>query len=200
MPPGQKGMSKKGGGKDSSRPPRSRNSTPSVGGPSAFVAQEETALLQTRLVTLPGYKYEDMVDVNSSAIPDSKTLESLMEKLRQIAESVEAKNQIVDKGMRKLATFRRDCAEEAAQELREAELKEQKKKENEDRMKKAGKKRDAGGQIKAKEERPLTHGAHGVAAQDGTSIGKSKFVPLRHTSQESRFSCVCHAAWLVLQV
>lgn len=174
MPPSNKGMKKKAERKDSSRPPRSRNTTPSAGGPAAPSTPYETALLGARIKPLTGHNFEELTDANNASIPDSKSLRDVAEQLRSLSSSVEANALELDAGMRKLANVRKEKAREMEEEKRTEDMREAIKirDEQEKARKAASKKKET---VKPKEDRPLAHGAHGVAAQDGSSMGKVRF-------------------------
>lgn len=172
MPPpqSQKGTGKKGRIGQS----RSRNTTPSLVGKDPPAQETESG--DTAYLELPIQSFrtsEDVVENYSSAIPNSKELELLLERLKRLVDVVETRSTVCDKGMRMVAQARKDRLEEIDTERRDEERKERIKREvadEEERGKnkatKLKKKKDA-----AKEERPLTHGAHGVAPQDGSTLG-----------------------------
>jgi hypothetical protein len=79
--------------------------------------------------------------------------------------------------MRMLAQARKDRVEEIENERRDEERKERLKRDAADeeergrnKANKVKKRKDAS---RAREERPLTHGAHGLAPQDGSNLGES---------------------------
>jgi transcriptional adapter 3 len=166
----QKGTGKKG--RDNIRQSRSRNSTPSL------VTTQESG--NTAYLSLPIQSFracDDIVDhYGSSAIPSSKDLEALLERLQKLAEVVENRGLICDKGMRKLAQERKESLEEIEIQKRDNEQRERVKKDAADEEERG---RNKANKIKkrkdlstAREERPLTHGAHGLAPQDGTGLGE----------------------------
>lgn len=187
-------MKKKSDRKDTSRPPRSRNTTPSAGAP-ATSTPRETALLNARIKPLVGHNFEELTDGASPAIPDSKSLRDVAEQLRNLSEAVEANALELDSGMRKLAALRK----EKARETEEEKLAEDKKLRDDaaDKLKRGVKRKEMAGS----KDRPLTHGAHGVAAQDG-STGKLTFISsfittgLHVTWPRCLIDFECLAAWL----
>jgi transcriptional adapter 3 len=181
----QKGTGKKG--RDTIRQSRSRNSTPSL-----VVTQESG---HTAYLSLPIQSFRTCDDIvehyGGSAIPSSKDLEALLERLQKLAEVVENRGLICDKGMRKLAQERKDSLEEIEMQKRDLEQRERVKKDAADEEERG---RNKANKIKkrkdlstAREERPLTHGAHGLAPQDGTGLGEKTLtvVPAHHNTIKS---------------
>ena len=171
-PPSQKGTGKKSRIGQS----RSRNTTPSLIGKDP--PAPETALGETAYLELPIQSFrtsEDVVEHYSSAIPNSKDLELLLERLKRLVDVVETRSTVCDKGMRMVAQARKDRLEEIESERRDEEHKERIKREAADEEERG---RNKANKIKkkkdlAKEDMPLTHGAHGLAPQDGSNLGKS---------------------------
>jgi len=173
--PSQKGTGKKGRG-DLAKS-RSRNTTPSLAGTSSSIA--EIDLGNTPLLNLPVAHLrtsDDILENYGSSIPSAKELESLMDRLRKLVETVETRATICDRGMRMVADLRKDRLEEIEVERRDQERKDRVKREAADeeergrnKANKIKKKKD----LKEEKERPLTHGAHGLAPQDGSNLGKS---------------------------
>jgi transcriptional adapter 3 len=169
-PPSQKGTGKKG----RIGQPRSRNTTPSL--VSKDPPAPETDLGETAYLELPIQSFrtsDDGVDHYSLSIPNSKELELLLDRLKRLVDIVETRSTVCDKGMRMVAQIRKDRLDEIDNERRDEERRERIKRELADeeergrnKANKIKKKRDA-----AKEERPLTHGAHGLAPQDGSNLG-----------------------------
>jgi transcriptional adapter 3 len=181
----QKGTGKKG--RDTIRQSRSRNSTPSL-----VVTQESGNTAYLSLPILSFRTCDDIVEqYGGSAIPSSKDLEALLERLQKLAEVVENRGLICDKGMRKLAQERKDSLEEIEMQKRDLEQRERVKKDAADEEERG---RNKANKIKkrkdlstAREERPLTHGAHGLAPQDGTGLGEKTLtmVPAHHDTIKS---------------
>ena len=115
-------------------------------------------------------------------IPDPTHLQTMAEDLKALSRLAEIRSQALDEGMRELVLRRKERAEEERREAEEAarEL------EEKERLRKAAEEEEdirarKGATLKKKndrnskaEERPLTHGAHGVARQDGLVDSPSK--------------------------
>ena len=167
----QKGTAKKG---RDIRQSRSRNTTPNLTG--SVVPPSESG--ETSYLGLPIQSFrtsDDIVESYGSPIPTSKELETLLERLRQLVAVVETRGTVCDRGMRMAAQARKDRLEEIENQRRDEEQNERLKKEAADeeergrnKANKIKKKKDVN---TAREERPLTHGAHGVAPQDGSQLG-----------------------------
>lgn len=177
MPPaGGKG---KGKGRDARRS-RSRNTTPSsVVSAGASIGSVNTAYLDipvTSLMVPTNISYDDILERHGGGggIPDPKHLETLAADLKTLSMLAETRGKACWKGMTELAVRRKERLEndrERERAKREAEEKEKMRKEAEEADDRIGKK---GSKLKkskdraaVREERPLTHGAHGVARQDG---------------------------------
>lgn len=175
MPPGQKGTGKKG---RDVRQSRSRNTTPSLVGARTSLPPTESG--ETSYLELPIQSFrasDDVVENYGASIPSSKELEGLLERLQKLVDVVEARGSVCDRGMRMLAQARKDRVEEIENERRDEERKERLKRDAADeeergrnKANKVKKRKDAS---RAREERPLTHGGHGVAPQDGSNLGES---------------------------
>jgi len=85
-----------------------------------------------------------------------------------------------------LAAERKNRLEEAEAERRDEEQKERLRREaeEEERGRKANKQKKRKDTSRAREERPLAHGSHGLAPQDGSNLGR---LPL--TVSRSPFAC-----------
>ncbi|MCJ1405791.1 Transcriptional regulator [Xylographa trunciseda] len=178
MPPlGGKGKKGKEG-----RQSRSRNTTPSsVASASASVVSAHTAYLDIAIshFNIPSnVLYDDILERHggSGGIPDPQYLETLANELKALSQLAEARQNACDGGMRKLSDRRKERIEEEReldQANREAEeranLKRAAEEEELDRGRKGGKLKRRKERSTVREERPLTHGAHGVARQDGLS-------------------------------
>ncbi|KAI9743510.1 MAG: Transcriptional regulator [Claussenomyces sp. TS43310] len=178
MPPqaGQKGTKKKGG--RDARTSRSRNTTPiSISGQGipASSNSEESAYTEMRMKPYVGAAYDEIIEQQpGSSIPDSKALDALLDRLNRLLDAVESRNKVGDRGMRQLAALRKERLEEIEVERRDEERRERiRRDDEEERSKKAvSKKKKESGKVKEerlKDDRPLTHGAHGLAPQDGTA-------------------------------
>ena len=168
MPLGQKGTGKKG---RDVRQSRSRNTTPSLGGARNSLPPNESG--ETSYLELPIQQFrtsDDVFENYGASIPSSKELEVLLERLQKLVEVVDVRGQVCDRGMRLLAQARKDRVEEIENERRDEERRERSKRDAADEEERD---RNRANKKKRKEERPLTHGAHGLAAQDGTNLGES---------------------------
>ena len=190
MPPlGNKGKSKSRDNRQS----RSRNTTPSsvVSAPTSVIVGS-TAYLEIPIGSLmvpTNILYDDILERNggNGGIPDPKNLESLASDLRTLSQLAAERERVCNGGMRELSSRRKLRIEEERvieQANREAEEKASLKRAAEDdeldrsAKTKTKRRRDGG---KPKEERPLAHGAHGLARQDGlesfTPKGTVKSIP-----------------------
>lgn len=181
MPPlGGKGKSK---GRDGRQSP-SRNTTPSS---IASLSLSAVGLASTAYLDIPvaslmiptNISYDDILEQHAGGggIPDPKHLETMANDLNNLSLLADIRGQACDGAMRELAKRRKERIEgDRMRELliREAEEKESLKRAAEDEDDASGRK---GGRLKKrkdriniKEERPLTHGAHGLARQDGMDL------------------------------
>jgi transcriptional adapter 3 len=175
MPPGQKGTGKKG---RDVRQSRSRNTTPSlVSARTSLPPAESNETAYLELPSQPLRASDDLIDSYGASIPSSKELEGLLERLQKLIDVVELRGSVCDRGMRMLAQARKDRIEEIENERRDEERKERFKRdaaEEEERGRnkanKVKKRKDAS---RPREERALTHGAHGLIPQDGSNSGES---------------------------
>jgi len=164
------------------RQSRSRNTTPgsSVSAPASDMAQYNTSYLQiplSNLVVPTDISYEKILERHGGGggIPDPTNLQSMAEDLKALSQLAETRSQVLDEGMRELVRRRkaraeqeREEAEEAAREFEEKERLKKIAEEDEDiRARKGAKLKQKNERSNKVEERPLTHGAHGVARQDG---------------------------------
>lgn len=161
----------------------SRNTTPSSIASLPFtVAVLSTAFLDipvSSLVLPPNITYDDILERHGGGggIPDPKNLELMASDLNTLSISAETRGQACDGAMRELAKRRKERIE--ADRMREIASREAEEKENLKRVaeedddgggKKAGRLKKRKDRINVKEERPLAHGAHGVARQDGGDL------------------------------
>ncbi|CAD6445402.1 fa5a655b-4157-474b-b337-683f9a6406ac [Sclerotinia trifoliorum] len=172
--PGQKGTGKKG---RDPRQSRSRNTTPSLVGASSSVVTSDagkTPYTQIPINILRTSVADEIAEQHTSTIPNSRELEALMQRMERLASSVDERAAVCDKGMRVLAQSRKERNEELEIEKRDEDLKERMKRdlaEEEERGRhKAHKIKKRKDVSSAREERPLTHGAHGLAPQDGSNL------------------------------
>jgi transcriptional adapter 3 len=175
--PSQKGTGKKG---RDARQSRSRNSTPNLTGTTANSSVPQSEISDTSLLELPRNLFPVCEEVlNSeigSAIPSSRDLETISDKLQKLVNAIETRGQTSDRGMRLLAVMKKDRLQEDQQERRDEERKERQKRdvadEEERGRHKAAKVKKRKDISTSREERPLTHGAHGLAPQDGSNLGQ----------------------------
>ncbi|KAL4993834.1 histone acetyltransferases subunit 3-domain-containing protein [Aspergillus recurvatus] len=173
MPSANKG---KGKGRDV-RPSRSRNTTPSSGFsavPAATSASVSSYLDNdaSKLVVPVTIQYAEILERMGGVgpIPDSKSLELLMEHLKSLSQSAEARGDACNAGIRELSQKRKEMADELEPYEGDDRVKMKHEDDDEEEIKgaKAGKlkKRKERGSS-SKEERPLTHGAREMGRQDG---------------------------------
>lgn len=175
MPSAHKG---KGKGRDVRRS-RSRNTTPSsslsAGATSAPPPPSYLENDPSRLLVPSTVQYAEMLDrVAPGSIPDSKSLESLMDHLKALCQLAEARGDACNAGIRELSRKRKEIADEQDQFEHEADGRPKMKREAyyDEEPSRPSK----GGKIKkrkereSKEDRPLDHGSHELARQDGAEI------------------------------
>lgn len=165
------------------RQSQSRNTTPgsivsvpiSVGPPTAIHPDTPMAGL-TEPVSI---NYEDILGRHSGAgIPDPKHLEHMARDLTNIDHQADLKGELFDTTLREIVRLRKNRIDEERERermRRDAEEKDALKRvvedEDEARVKKMAKtKKLKKERSDLKEERPLTHGAHSLARQDGLDI------------------------------
>ncbi|KAL4942430.1 hypothetical protein BDV06DRAFT_163817 [Aspergillus oleicola] len=171
MPSANKG---KGKGRDA-RPSRSRNTTPSSGSSAAPApTSAPTSYLEndaSKLVVPTTVQYVEILERMGGVgpIPDSKALELLMEHLRSLSQSAEARGDACNASIRELSQKRKEVADEPEPYEGERKMKREADDDDEDskavRAGKLKKRKERGSS--SKEERPLTHGAHELSRQDG---------------------------------
>lgn len=176
LPASQKGTGKKRDrDRDAARQSQSRNTTPNlVASTSASTSSlptpdGRTALLDLPIAALRGPLPGKPAD-QPSTMPNSASLEALSKRLKKMLELVETRGEACDKGMRILAGKRKTRAEQMEHDRRETERRELVKLEalaEEERSRKK-----ATSKNKKNADRPLTHGAHGLAPQDGPRRGE----------------------------
>ncbi|RKK28642.1 hypothetical protein BFJ68_g6804 [Fusarium oxysporum] len=109
MPPGpsQKGTGKK----NSAIPKQSRNTTPAPVATASLPPQEfyDPDYLNTRVILFRNLTYDDIVDQSASnaTIPDSKSLDGMIERLKSLSNIMEKRSTFYDRGMRHLADERK---------------------------------------------------------------------------------------------
>ena len=131
--------------------------------------------------------YENVIDRHGGGggIPDPAHLETISNDLKTLAQLANARSDANTKGMRELADRRKQLVDEQIKRERERtrsqadEDRKSLKREAEDDDEgdpKVGRPRKKKEKSVAREERPLNHGAHGLARQDGLDL------PLEGTS------------------
>ena len=166
------------------RQSRSRNTTPfpTVSIP-VSVVPAATAYLEIPIANLSDsttINYNNILEQHSGGggIPDPKDLESMANDLKTLSIYADTRCDACDGAMRELSKRRKERMEddkEREQVRRDAEEKDNLKRLAEDEEDPRGRK---GGKLKkikkeggiVKEERPLAHGAHGLARQDGLDL------------------------------
>ena len=182
MPP----LAGKGKGKArEGRRSRSRNTTPSsvLSGSTAVTGPSITAYLDTDTSKLFVFTFLESAEIlerlgTSGSVLDPTKLQSLLDHVMNISQTAESRSEACDQAMRKLQPKIRETEQEETQERldREAEQRKAKLKKDmshddeDDRGHKAAKVKKGKERSNAREERPLTHGAHGVARQDGLDV------------------------------
>ncbi|OJJ47780.1 hypothetical protein ASPZODRAFT_158669 [Penicilliopsis zonata CBS 506.65] len=170
MPSANKG---KGKGRES-RQSHSRNTTPSsglsAGLPSSAPVPSYLDNDVSKLLVPTSIQYNDLLEGvgGAGSIPDSKSLESLMEHLNSLSKWAEAREDACNASMRELSQRRKDVLEEEQFESVSVKMKREVDDEDEPSRATKGtklKKRKDRGSLK--EDRPLAHGAHEVSRQDG---------------------------------
>jgi transcriptional adapter 3 len=170
-PPAQKGTGKRSAGHRESRRSRSRNTTPSSAGAPGILAASETEsrYLELTMIPFPQSSYDEIVDPNiGTSIPDSKAIDTIIDSINRLLDVAEARGKVCDRGMRLLSAQRKDQVET---ERREQERKDREAADEAAEMGRKSTKMKKKKESKSKEERPLTHGAHILAPQDGTKPG-----------------------------
>ena len=182
--------------RDQGRSSHSRNTTPSsnVSAPISTVSITTTAYLDIPISNLAIPKdisYDDILERHGGVggIPDPKHLEAMADNLKSLSQRAETRGQACDGAMRELVARQKEIKlederlkekaikEKAAQEAAEKEsLRKAAEEEEGAKAKKALKKKKKKEQS-MKEERPLTHGAHGVAKQDGSELPTKGMTP-----------------------
>lgn len=181
MPPTNKG---KGKARETKRSP-SRNTTPSsrISASPALSAPPPACYLDndaTKILVPSTSQYNDVLERVGSGgpIPEQKSLQSLVEHLKTLSQAAEARGDACNAGMRELAQRKKEVHDDRRSQDQvdrvspEDRLKMKREVDDDDedtRVTKGGKVKKRKDRGVPKEERPLTHGAHGVSRQDGTS-------------------------------
>ena len=211
MPP----MGSKGKGKArDARGSRSRNTTPSsvLSAPTSSTVPAYLDSDATKQHPAPEIQYAEVYERLSSSTPapDPRYLEKLVDQLRALGKYADERVTVCDTALRELVSRRQAVVhEQREQQQREREAEERRarlKKEAEDeedgvRVAKANKvkkrKPDRNNAHDDQDSRPLTHGAHGLARQDGLEIKQegnvilpTSYVPLLTTMPQRMSSDV----------
>ena len=211
MPPlSNKSKSKNKEGRQS----RSRNTTPSsvvsvsVSTP-VNTEKTNTSYLNVPIASLlvPNHVSYDMIleeHGGTGGIPDPKHLDALLTNLQMLGTLAGKRSQISEHGIRCVATKKKDLLEEERereQAAREAEERENLNRaiaaeEEASKARKGAKVKKKKDRSSVKEDRPLTHGAHGVAKQDGSSLpsnSKCMFTSKLHISElfKAQYASLC---------
>ena len=188
---------------------RSRNTTPSssVSAPLTSIVPSYTAFLDIPISNLEiptNISYDLVLERHGGVggIPDPNHLETISNDLKTLAALANTRSDANTKGMRELSDRRKQVIEEVREREREQVVRdradEERKsvkreaEEDDDRDKKAGKPpKKKKERSTVREERPLTHGAHGIARQDGLDLpleGTLRYTaisPLSYTTQRN---------------
>lgn len=129
--------------------------------------------------------YDDILERHGGAggIPDPSHLTIMAKDLKQLSELASARGDTCNVGMRALSERRKEALDEERQREQEARAreveereslhmlkKEAEEEEEEIRGRKGGKPKKKKERSSVREERPLAHGAHGLARQDGLDL------------------------------
>ena len=129
--------------------------------------------------------YDDILERHGGAggIPDPSHLTIMAKDLKQLSELASARSDTCNAGMRALSEKRKEALDDERQREQEAHAREAEERETLRMLKKEAEEEDdeirgrKGGKVKKKkerssvrEERPLAHGAHGLARQDGLDL------------------------------
>jgi transcriptional adapter 3 len=174
----------KGKGRDARRS-RSRNTTPnssiSNAPPTTPALTSYLGIDTSRLLVPSNPQYADMIErlELKQGMPEPKHLDSLVEQLRQLSEAAEARSQACYLAITALSDKRKEIAEqerERERQEREAESrrarirKEAEEADDDSVARKGGKLKKRKDRPSTREERPMSHGAHEVARQDGLDV------------------------------
>lgn len=132
----------------------------------------ESKYLELIMDPFPQTTYDSIVDPSfSSTIPDSKAIDEIISTVNGLLAIAEKRGIQCDRGMRELASQRKNKLEDERLDLEAID-----RKEAEEMRRQAGgassKFKKKSGAKREEKERPLTHGAHGLAPQDGSNLGK----------------------------
>lgn len=171
-PPSQKGTGKKGGRGSDSRRSRSRNTTPAIS------SEADTAYLDIALKPLRGASYDEIIDSQgSAAIPDSKALEKVMNRVQSLMDLIDTRDDEASKALRKINERKKERVQEEMENENARREKLQRDAEEQERARKANKKKKVEAS-KAERQNTFTHGVHGLAPQDGSNLGMLLRIPV----------------------
>lgn len=129
--------------------------------------------------------YDDILERHggTGGIPDPSHLTTMAKDLKQLSELASARSDTCNAGMRALSEKRKEALDEERQKEQEARAREAEEIETLNTLKKEAEEEDdeirgrKGAKVKKKkeqssirDERPLAHGAHGLARQDGLDL------------------------------
>lgn len=129
--------------------------------------------------------YDDILERHggTGGIPDPSHLTTMAKDLKQLSELASARHETCNAGVRALSRKRKETLDEERQREQEARTREVEEKESlhalkkeaeeeedEIRGRKGGKPKKKKERSSVREERPLAHGAHGLARQDGLDL------------------------------
>ncbi|OJD26956.1 hypothetical protein ACJ73_01658 [Blastomyces percursus] len=191
MPPPLANKSK-GKGREVRRS-RSRNTTPSSASTNTVTGLGYLDNDISKMLVPTTVQYSDILDKlgGSGQIPEPKALESLVEHLKTLSQLAEARGEACNAGIREISQKRKEALEELREReqfSRDADERLRMKREADDdedagRSSKGGKLKRRKDRGIVKEERPLSHGAHAVAKQDGTDLKTD--IPHRRGAKDS---------------
>lgn len=178
MPPPLANKSK-GKGREVRRS-RSRNTTPSSASTNTVTGIGYLDNDISKILVPTSVQYSDILDRlgGSGHIPEPKALESLVEHLKTLSQLAETRGEACNAGIREISQKRKEVFEELREREqldRDAEERLRMKREADDdedmgRVSKGGKLKKRKDRGIARDERPLSNEAHGVAKQDGTDL------------------------------
>ncbi|OXV07320.1 hypothetical protein Egran_04915 [Elaphomyces granulatus] len=174
----------KGKGREA-RQSRSRNTTPSSGlsastttGASSIPSYLDNDV--SKLFSPTTVQYADILERlgGGGQIPESRTLEVLIEDLKTLSLLAEKRGDLCNAGMRELSDRRKELEDHREHEQMERDVEERMKMKREADEDEDGNRAIKGGKLKRKErapkDRPVPIGAHEVARQDGGDLSDRK--------------------------
>lgn len=161
----------KGKGKGQTvRRSRSRNTTPSSISAGPTSVPPSSVYLEndpSKLIVPTNVQYAEMLArMGAGPIPDSKSLETLMDHLKSLSQMVEAREDACNAGMRELSQRRKEVSDDREDVGERTKMKRETDEDEDGRAVKGAKLKKRKDRA-SKDERPLDHGAHEVARQDG---------------------------------